>query len=58
MLYEVITQSTIARNVSHDKATIGGVIDRLEGKGLIERSISPSDRRVHPLHLTDSYNFV
>jgi len=46
-------QSTIARNVSHDKATIGGVIDRLEGKGLIERSISPSDRRVHPLHLTD-----
>lgn len=46
-------QSTIARNVSHDKATIGGVIDRLEVKGLIERSVSLSDRRVHPLHLTE-----
>jgi len=45
-------QSTIARRVSHDKATIGGVIDRLESKGLIQRLVSPNDRRVHPLDLT------
>lgn len=47
-----IDQRTLARAVSFDTSTIGGVIDRLEARGLLTRSSSPDDRRVRLLHLT------
>lgn len=47
-----IDQRTLARVVSFDTSTIGGVIDRLEARGLLTRSHSPGDRRVRLLHLT------
>ena len=47
-----IDQRTLARAVSFDTSTIGGVVDRLEARGLVLRSHSPEDRRVRLLHLT------
>ena len=38
--------------ISFDRATIGGVIDRLESKALVERVVSEQDRRARQLHLT------
>ncbi|MFU1479221.1 MarR family winged helix-turn-helix transcriptional regulator [Roseovarius sp. C7] len=38
--------------MAYDRATIGGVIDRLERKGLLRREINPRDRRARILHLT------
>ena len=47
-----IDQATLAATISFDRATIGGVIDRLEGKGLVERVVSEQDRRARRLNLT------
>jgi DNA-binding MarR family transcriptional regulator len=47
-----IDQRTLARSVSFDTSTIGGVVDRLEARGLLTRSHSPGDRRVRLLELT------
>ncbi len=47
-------QRTLASTVGFDTSTIGGVIDRLEARGLILRSASPTDRRVRLLTLTDA----
>ena len=47
-----IDQASLAATISFDRATIGGVIDRLEQKGLIDRTVSPDDRRARLLHLT------
>lgn len=47
-----IDQRTLAGVVSFDTSTIGGVIDRLEARGLLTRSHSEGDRRVRLLHLT------
>ncbi len=38
--------------IKFDKATLTGVIDRLEAKELIVRKPHPSDRRARTLHLT------
>ncbi|WP_348541135.1 MarR family winged helix-turn-helix transcriptional regulator [Thalassococcus arenae] len=48
-----LEQARIAARIAYDKATIGGVVDRLEQKGLIERSISKSDRRAREVRLTN-----
>ena len=40
-----IDQKTLASTVGSDTATIGGVIDRLEGRGLVVRNVAPHDRR-------------
>lgn len=45
-------QASIAGLIAYDKATIGGVLDRLEQKGLIKRSVSPRDKRARVLTLT------
>jgi DNA-binding MarR family transcriptional regulator len=42
----------LAESIDFDKATIGGVIDRLERKGLIERKVSARDKRVKELAAT------
>lgn len=47
-----IDQRTLARGVSLDTSTIGGVVDRLEARGLLARLLSPKDRRVRLLQLT------
>lgn len=45
-------QAALAALIGYDRATIGGVIDRLEQKGWIARSGSPEDRRLNLLALT------
>ncbi len=48
-----IDQATLAGAIAYDRATIGGVVDRLQHKGLIERTVSRKDRRARSLCLTD-----
>jgi MarR family transcriptional regulator, lower aerobic nicotinate degradation pathway regulator len=47
-------QRTLASTLGFDTSTIGGVIDRLEVRGLIMCSPSPSHRRVCVLTLTEA----
>jgi len=47
-----LDQRTLAATIGFDTSTIGGVIDRLERRGLIERQASPADRRVRLLQVT------
>lgn len=49
-----VTASRLSALIAFDAATIGGVIDRLEDKGLVLRAPSGSDRRAKPLALTAS----
>lgn len=46
-------QRTLARTIAFDTSTIGGVLDRLESRGLLVRRGSPDDRRIRRLELTD-----
>ena len=47
-----IDQVTLAATISFDRATIGGVVDRLEAKGWVQRAVSPDDRRARLLQAT------
>lgn len=47
-----IEQAQIASLIAYDRATIGGVIDRLEQKGYISRAVSQQDRRARKCRLT------
>lgn len=47
-----IDQARLAATIGFDRATIGGVIDRLESKGLLQRVVRSEDRRARQLHLT------
>jgi len=47
-----IDQISLARLIGFDRTTMGGVIDRLEKKGLVERRLSSSDRRIRLLYPT------
>ena len=44
-----IDQRTLARVIGFDTSTIGGVIDRHEARGLLQRNASATDRRVRLL---------
>lgn len=46
-----IDQATLASVIGYDRATIGGVIDRLEKKNLLARRVHPQDRRARSLFL-------
>ena len=46
-----LDQASLATAISFDRATTGGVIDRLEAKGLVRREIDQTDRRMRRLHL-------
>lgn len=48
-----IDQKTLAQTIGYDTSTIGGVIDRLEARGLVARNISAQDRRVRQITPTD-----
>jgi DNA-binding MarR family transcriptional regulator len=45
-------QARVAEMIALDRATIGGVIERLEQKGWIRRVVSERDRRARELSLT------
>jgi DNA-binding MarR family transcriptional regulator len=45
-------QAFVAELIGYDRATIGGVIERLEKKGWVRRVISERDRRARELSLT------
>lgn len=47
-----IDQARLAGLIAHDRATIGGVLDRLQAKGLVARRIDPGDRRARLVRLT------
>ena len=47
-----IDQRTLARTIGLDTSTVGGVIDRLEARGLVQRNASPDDRRARLLTLS------
>jgi DNA-binding MarR family transcriptional regulator len=44
-----IDQASLAGVIAHDRTTIVGVLDRLERKGLLKRTLAPEDRRVRRL---------
>ena len=46
-----LDQATVASSIAFDRVTTGGVIDRLETKGLVRREIAKGDRRSRRLHL-------
>ncbi|OYU47019.1 MAG: MarR family transcriptional regulator [Rhizobiales bacterium PAR1] len=48
-----IDQARVAAEIGYDRATIGGVIDRLEHKGTIARTVSRLDRRAREVRLTE-----
>lgn len=50
--YPNIDQAQIAAMIAYDRATIGGVLDRLEKKGFISRTISKADKRARECRLT------
>ena len=52
--YPRIDQATLAGLIAFDRATIGGVVDRLVSKGFVERLTNPKDRRAKVLTLTQS----
>lgn len=45
-------QAFISETIGYDRATIGGVIERLENKAWVKRVVSESDRRSRELSLT------
>jgi DNA-binding MarR family transcriptional regulator len=51
-------QAFVAEMIGYDRATIGGVIDRLDKKGWIRRVVSEHDRRARELSLTAKGNSI
>jgi DNA-binding MarR family transcriptional regulator len=47
-----IDQATLAGMIAYDRTTIGGVVDRLVEKRMVERFTDPADRRCKRLQLT------
>ena len=47
-----LDQATLAALIGYDRATIGGVVDRLEAKALVQRTFAAEDRRVRQLTVT------
>jgi DNA-binding MarR family transcriptional regulator len=47
-----MTQIELSEKCQVDRTTLGGLIDRLERNGLVERQRHPSDRRAHQIKLT------
>jgi len=48
-----IDQAGVAAKIAYDRATIGGVIDRLEHKGYVLRNVCRHDRRAREVRLTE-----
>lgn len=52
--YPDIDQATLAGLIAYDRVTLGGVVNRLEARGLMERKVSATDRRARRLRVTDA----
>lgn len=50
---EGLPQSSLADQMGLGKVALGGLIDRLESNGLIERRSDPRDRRINNIFLTE-----
>lgn len=48
-----LTQAELAEKCQVDRSTLGGLIDRLERNGLLERRRHPQDRRAYRICLTE-----
>ncbi len=53
-----IDQARVAEMIGYDRATIGGVIERLEKKDWIRRVVSEQDRRARQLSTTPKGNKI
>ena len=49
-----VDQATLAGRIALDRATITGVVDRLEKKGYLTRAVNEADRRARVLRPTDA----
>lgn len=49
-----ISISELGKRCYLDNSTLTGVIDRLEGQGLVSRNDSPEDRRAYIVNLTEN----
>ena len=47
-----LDQRTLAGRIGLDTSTIGAVVDRLESRELVERKVSPDDKRMRLLSVT------
>lgn len=47
-----LSQTELAERMASDRATIGGMLDRLEKAGLVQRRPCPGDRRAYQLYLS------
>lgn len=47
-----LDQAAVSCAIAYDRATIGGVLDRLVQKGYVQRRVSKRDRRARELELT------
>jgi DNA-binding MarR family transcriptional regulator len=48
-----LTQVELSEKGQIDRSTLGGLIDRLERNGLLERRQHPQDRRAYRIYLTE-----
>ena len=48
-----VAQTDLAQRLFMDRATTMGIVNRLQGRGLLRRGPSPEDRRRKTLYLTD-----
>jgi len=48
-----LTQVELSEKAQIDRSTVGGLIDRLERGGLLERRQHPQDRRAYKIYLTE-----
>ncbi|MRR36635.1 MarR family transcriptional regulator [bacterium] len=48
-----LSQTSLSQKTQVDRTTIGGLIDRLEKLGLVERLPTPEDRRAYRICLTE-----
>jgi len=53
-----ITQTELARVLDLGKVALGGLIDRLEERGFVERRADANDRRINRVFLTRKGNVV
>ncbi len=49
-----LTQSEIAKRMEISTVTLGGFVDRLEARGLVERRVDPEDRRAKRVCLKEA----
>ena len=49
-----LSQTQLGNALGIDRSTVVAVIDRLEGRGLVMRTASPTDRRSHALKLSEA----